>query len=154
MADNKGGRPSSYSQELADSICEQLADGMSLRDICKADDMPSKGTVFRWLAQNQAFQDQYAHARDAQADVLADEILSIADDGTNDWQEKYGKDGEQTGWQVNGEAVQRSRLRVDSRKWIASKLKPKKYGDKIEQEIKGEIGLTVNIVRFGDEAKE
>jgi hypothetical protein len=68
------------------------------------------------------FAEQYAHARDSQADTLADEILDIADDGSND----YMGDDET----YNGDAVARSKLRVDARKWIASKLKPKKYGDK------------------------
>jgi hypothetical protein len=63
---------------------------------------------------------------------LTEEILDIADDGSNDWMEKLDKDGKSVGWAVNGEAVQRSKLRVDARKWIASKLKPKKYGDKLD----------------------
>ena len=91
--------------------------------------MPSKSMVLRWLAQIQEFRDQYARARDAQADALADELLDVADDGRNDWMEKLDREGEQVGWMVNQEAINRSRLRVDTRKWIASKLKPKKYGD-------------------------
>jgi len=116
------GRPSIFTQEIADAICDKLADGESLRKICLADDMPGKATVFRWLATDKTFQDQYARAREAQADTLADEILDIADDGSNDFMgddEKY-----------NGDAVQRSRLRVDARKWLAGKLRPKVYGDK------------------------
>lgn len=116
------GRPTVFSQDIADAICERLADGESLRKICLADDMPGKATVFRWLASDPVFQDQYARAREAQADAFADEILDIADDGSNDFMgddEKY-----------NGDAVQRSRLRVDARKWLAGKLKPKVYGDK------------------------
>lgn len=115
------GRPSSFTQEIADLICERLADGESLRKICLGDDMPSKSAVFRWLLDNPDFRDQYARAREAQADAIADEILDIADDGTNDFvgeDEKY-----------NGDAVQRSRLRVDARKWLAGKMAPKKYGD-------------------------
>lgn len=116
------GRPSDYSDAIADKICDRLADGESLRKICLDEDMPSKSAVFRWLASNETFRDQYARARDAQADTLADEILDIADDGSNDFMgddEKY-----------NGDAVQRSKLRVDARKWIAAKLKPKVYGEK------------------------
>jgi hypothetical protein len=93
--------------------------------------MPDKATVCRWLAANEPFRDQYARAREMQADILADETLDIADDGRNDWMEKYGKDGEQVGWQVNQEAIGRSRLRLDARRWYASKLAPKKYGDKL-----------------------
>lgn len=102
--------------------------------------MPNKSTVFRWLATHKEFSDQYARAREEQAEALADEILSIADDGSNDWMEKQDKNGQSIGWVVNGEAVNRSRLRVESRKWIASKLKPKKYGEKLAQEISGADG--------------
>lgn len=125
------GRPSDYSPEIADIICERIADGVSLREICRTEAMPSKAAVFRWLAAHADFRDQYARAREAQADALADELLDIADDGDNDWMERKGEDGQSLGWRENGEAIQRSRLRVDTRKWIASKLKPKKYGDKL-----------------------
>jgi hypothetical protein len=118
-----------FDQNTADRICERLVNGESLRKICLSDDMPHAATVCRWLAENEPFREQYAHARDAQADTLADEILDIADDGTNDWMSD--KDDEE-GTTYNGDAVQRSKLRVDARKWLASKLKPKKYGEKID----------------------
>lgn len=123
------GRPSDYTQEVADAICERLIDGQSLRKICLDPDMPNAATVCRWLAkeENEAFREQYAHARDAQADTLADEILDIADDGSNDW---MGDKEDEEGVRYNGDAVQRSKLRVDARKWLAAKMKPKKYGDK------------------------
>lgn len=139
------GRPSSFTQEVADCICERIADGESLRQICRADDMPNKATVFRWLASNTLFRNQYAHAREAQAETFADEINDIADDGTNDWMEKNDKDGKSLGYVLNGEAVQRSRLRVDTRKWLASKLYPKKYGDKIETTVQGADGGPVQL---------
>lgn len=111
------GRPSGFTPKIGDEICERLADGESLRRICLTPDMPNKATVFRWLAINKEFRDQYAGAREAQADVLADEIIDIAD----------GKRAEYE----SGEAdVQRDRLSVDARKWVAAKLKPKVYGDK------------------------
>jgi hypothetical protein len=125
------GRPSGFSEVLGDTICERLANGESLRAICTGDDMPSQSMVFRWLAQDDVFREQYTRAREAQADVLADETIAIADDGRNDWMERHGRDGESIGWQVNGEAVSRSKLRVEARKWFASKLAPKKYGEKI-----------------------
>jgi hypothetical protein len=121
------GRPSSYTDETAALICARLAEGESLRTICKADDMPGFSTVMRWLADNSAFRDQYARAREAQADKLAEEILEIADDGRNDTY--TDDDGNE---RTNQEVVARSRLRVDARKWLASKMAPKKYGDKIE----------------------
>lgn len=136
----KTGRPSSFTQEVADAICERLADGQSLREICQDEDMPNRATVFRWLAKFKEFSDQYAHAREEQADSLFDEILSIADDGRNDWMEKHGKEGENIGWQENGEALRRSQLRIDARKWMAGKLRPKRYGDRTQMELTGPQG--------------
>ncbi|HDR8953372.1 TPA: terminase small subunit protein [Burkholderia vietnamiensis] len=119
-----------FTQELADTICEHLVSGLSLRQIEAIEGMPSKTTILRWLADDRftSFRDQYARARDMQAEGMADEILEIADDGRNDWMEIQNRDGDNIGWKVNGEAVQRSRLRIDARKWLLSKLLPKKYG--------------------------
>ena len=129
-----------YSDQIAETICERIGDGQTVREICADTDMPSMSTVFRWLADKEAFREQYARAKEAQAEYLADEITHIADDGTNDWMERHGKDGESLGWVVNGEAVQRSKLRVDTRKWLLSKMLPKKYGDKQALEVTGENG--------------
>jgi len=120
-------RQSEFSQDVADRICERLADGESLRRICRDETMPAKSTVFKWLRNEPAFADQYARAREAQADTLADEIVEIADDGTNDY---MAEKEEEDGFRYNGDAVARSKLRVDARKWVAAKLKPKVYGDK------------------------
>jgi len=127
-------RPSDYTQEIADTICERLADGESLRAICSEDEMPNKATVFRWLSKHTEFSDQYARARDEQAETLFDEILDIADDGRNDWIERQDDEGGNMGWRENGEALRRSQLRIDARKWMAGKLKPKKYSDKLQLE--------------------
>jgi hypothetical protein len=123
------GRPSKYTPKLADRICSRLADGESLRTICRDEGMPSKATVFSWLRTKPDFLDQYARAKEESADALTDEMLEISDDARNDWMERH--DGENVGWQANGEHIQRSRLRIETRKWLASKLKPKKYGDKL-----------------------
>jgi hypothetical protein len=122
---------STYTTAIATTICEQLIEGKSLRQICEQPGMPNKATVLRWLADDKKsdFRDQYARAREMQAEAMAEEIIEIADDGRNDWMEVLGKDGDTVGWRVNGEAVQRSRLRVDARKWLMSKLLPKKYGE-------------------------
>lgn len=130
------GRPSDYSQEIADLICEALAEGWSLRSICKGDDFPNKGTVFRWLATNKAFSDQYARAREAQADCLFDDILAIADDGAND---SYTDDEGRT--RTDYDVIARSKLRVDARKWMAGKLRPKVYGDKVQTEVSGSLSV-------------
>jgi hypothetical protein len=131
------GRASEYTPERADEICRRLIEGESLRSICRDKNMPHAATVCRWLADKRYadFREQYALAREMQADMLADETLEIADDARNDWMEREGKDD--AGWQANGENIQRSRLRVDQRKWYAGKLAPKKYGDKIELEHTG-----------------
>lgn len=133
------GRPSDYGPEIADRICERIADGESVRSICADDDMPSKAAVFRWLAAHETFRDQYARAKEAQLEHMADELLDIADDGSNDWMERRNADGS-THEVVNGEHIQRSRLRVDSRKWLLSKLVPKKYGDRVMNEHTGKDG--------------
>ncbi|RUV41081.1 MAG: terminase small subunit protein [Mesorhizobium sp.] len=126
-------RPTIYSDELANSICEQIAEGKSLRSICLDDEMPAKSTVFAWLADpgRDDFRTKYAHAREAQADVLVDEMTDIADDGSNDWMEQRNSDGTVTGWKENGEVLRRSALRISARQWIAEKLRPKKYGSKV-----------------------
>lgn len=99
--------------------------------------MPSKASVFRWLASEnlKSFRDQYARAREAQADAMADEILQIADDGQNDtYVDEEGRPRTDT------DVIARSRLRVDARRWLASKLKPKVYGDKIDTMLSGPDG--------------
>jgi len=92
--------------------------------------MPSMASIFLWLSKHPEFSEQYARAREAQAESHADRIVEIADDDTIDPNHK--------------------RIMVDARKWVASKLKPKRYGDKAEVEHKGDVGLTVVVKRFTD----
>lgn len=132
------GRPSSFTQEIADQICERIADGESLRSICGEEEMPNKATVFRWLAANQAFSDQYARAREAQADSLFDDILDIADTPMIGEKSKTMPDGKVE--MTRGDMIEHRRLQVDARKWMAGKLRPKKYGEKITQEVTGADG--------------
>lgn len=132
------GRPSIYSKELADKICEQLSEGDSLRTVCKPDGMPSKATVFMWLRTKPEFLDQYTRAKEEAADALADEIMDIADDSTNDWMDINADDGSGERYRLNGEHVQRAKLRIETRKWIMAKAKPKKYGDKLDVTSGGE----------------
>lgn len=93
--------------------------------------MPAKSTVMKWLTLHPEFVDQYARAREAQADHFAEEILEISDDGSNDWMERRNDDGDVVAVVADHEHISRSKLRVDSRKWLMSKLAPKKYGDKV-----------------------
>lgn len=145
------GRPSEFTQKIADEICEELTLGFSLRTICKAESMPCVKTVFNWFRSYPGFLQQYTRAKEEQADALAEEMLDIADNGTNDWMEKLDKEGVPIGWQLNGEHVNRSRLRVDTRKWIASKLKPKKYGDNTNTQVGLNIAIMPMLVVEGQE---
>lgn len=118
-----GGRPSLYTGELAGEICQLIAEGNPLTEICKRDDMPDYRTVMRWRASNDEFRQMYAIAREDQADTLADEILGIAD---------------APAVADTPDNVQRDRLRIDSRKWLAAKLRPKRYGEKTESTLLGD----------------
>jgi len=140
------GRPEIYSPEIANRICHEIATtSKSLRTICLPDEMPSVGTVLKWLKEDKdGFLAQYELSKQEQADYLIEEMIDIADDGSNDFMTITGKGGQD--YEVeNKEVTSRSRLRVDTRKWIASKLKPKKYGDKVTQEITGADGGPVQI---------
>lgn len=146
------GRPNSYTQEKADYICQELAEGRSLRKICEDDGMPSAGTVCRWLSESTTFQTQYARAREAQADALFEEVLDIADEEcTTVKADKHGSrddDGNgNTEVVFDSVAVQRNRLRVDARKWMAGKLRPKKYGEKLELSGDSDNPLTIQTIK-------
>ena len=118
------GRPTAYSEEIAQRIIMRMADGESLRSICASDDMPARSTVMLWAATDrEGFSDRYAKACEARAHYWADELLDIADDSQNDYMEREGVPT------LNGEALQRSRLRVDTRKWLLSKMLPR-YADR------------------------
>lgn len=137
------GRPTKYTKEMGEEICARIADGESLRSICKDDHICPKGTIMAWLFKDdekyKTFHDQYAKARQMQAESMVDECLDIADNGTNDWMTRYNNQGEE--YQVqNTEAIQRSKLRLDARKWVAARLLPKKYGDFQRNEISGPDG--------------
>ena len=116
--------------------------GQSLREVCRREDMPSRSTVQSWLAKHEEFSDQYARACQIRQEELFDEIFEIADDGSNDWMDRQV--GDQTVEVVNQEAIQRSKLRIDTRKWALSKMNPKKYGEKLDLNHEG--GISVNII--------
>lgn len=122
------GRPSKYSDELAEKICDLIARGLSLRAICISDDMPAMSTVCKWLSEEQGFSEQYARAREEQADIFADEIIEIAD-----------------AVEPDSAAVAKAKLQIEARKWRAAKMSPKKYGDKVEQQITGNLAVNVDV---------
>jgi hypothetical protein len=132
-------RSSSYTEEIGDEICARIAAGESLRSICKDDHMPVMSTVMLWVVDGKhvMFSEQYAEARRNQAEVLADELMEIADNGRNDFMEQ-SDDGGGVAYKLNGEHIQRSRLRVDTRKWYLSKVLPK-FADKQQIEHSGKI---------------
>src|SRR5450756_686543 len=109
----KRGRPSHYSAEIADTICNRLAGGESLRAICADAGMPDRATVSRWLAHYEEFRDLYGSARECQAESLVDEILKIARDSSRDYVKKIGVDGKVT-WVVDREHIARCGLRTVS----------------------------------------
>jgi len=123
------GRPTTFSQEIVDEICERIAEGESLRSICKNDPkMPAMSSVFKWLSENKDFSEQYARAREVQAESMAEEIFEIADDGSNDLMTITKKDYSYE--MENKEVTSRSKLRVEARQWYLGKIIPKKYGTK------------------------
>lgn len=138
------GRNTDYEESLAEDICARLVEGESLRSICRDPDYPALSTVFLWLTDvtkllaGKPFSEQYAKARQFQAEAMADELIDISDDAQNDWMERHGKDAE--GYQLNGEHVTRSRLRIDTRKWVAERMAAKKYGSKQEIDHKSSDG--------------
>lgn len=149
------GRPSSYTPEMAKTICDRLSIGRSLSSICKDEDMPCMATVMSWLVKSEqgnpefvGFLDSYLRAREAQADVIFDECLEIADDSGADT-----RLNEHHQIVIDGEVIQRAKLRIDTRMRMAGKLKPKKYGDKIGvgqadglEPMKQEVSLMVEFV--------
>lgn len=125
MSNRKMGRPSDYTQELADLICERIAThGVGLKRLCDMyDDMPEKVTIRRWCLKYPQFRSQYAQAKSVQIESLIDEIIDIADDSAGD--SIINEQGKEV---CNSEFIARSRVRIDTRKWLASKLAPKLYG--------------------------
>lgn len=145
------GRPSKYSQDLADEICNRLAGGESLRSICRDDGMPAQQTVYVWLNRDKAFQDQYARAREEQADTHADEIIAIADEDP-EVNHIRDKDGNVVDIKIDSGYVAYQKQRIEARKWTAAKLRPKKYGDRVTHAGDDESPLVLenNMNVFGE----
>lgn len=133
------GRPSIFSPELAELICSRLSEGESLRSVCRDEAMPCTATVFGWLAKDKVFLEQYARAMEARTNAMAEEILEIADDSSGD----AVRDPETGDERMDAEFVARSRIRIDTRKWLMARMAPRKYGDKVTQEISGPNGSAI-----------
>ena len=115
-----------FTQALFDRICEQMAEGKSLRAICKGRDMPNKRTVMRWIENDTALRAQYSEAQNLRAEHYFDQIIEIAD-GKSD--------------------PAKTRVQVDARKWVLARMNPKKYGDKFTQELTGPNGGPLQVER-------
>lgn len=102
-----------YSLDTAAVVCAYVAEGLTIKDIAALPDMPGKTTLFKWLAEHDDFANLYARARDERADMLADEVVNIADTDPD---------------------PNKARVRIDARKWWAAKVNPKRYGDKLQTE--------------------
>jgi hypothetical protein len=124
------GRPTLYTEELGADICKRIMDGESLRQICDGNDMPNRSTVHDWLAKDESFADHYARAREVQADTYADDITAIADEAKD------------------RDTAAAAKVRVDARKWVASKLRPKRYGDKLDLDANINGNITIQTVDY------
>lgn len=122
-------------------VCKRIALGESVRKICSDEHIPDQTTIYDWLSEDGNFSQQYARAREKQADFYLDQIIEISDDSTLDTDINPESGNEIT----NHEVIQRSKLRVDTRKWVMAKLAPKKYGEKVQQEITGKGGGAIII---------
>lgn len=130
------GRHSEFSHEIADEICHRVSGGASVKTICASEGMPSMQTVFKWLREQSSFAENYTRATMERADAVFEEMFAIADDGSND---TYV---DEKGFvKVDTDVVNRSRLRIETRKWALARMAPKKYGDKIETVHSGTIDV-------------
>lgn len=126
----KRGRPTDYTDALGDEICSLIADGTSAKQTCDRVGI-SRPTLYRWLREHESFHSNYMRAREDAADTLADELMDIAE---------------------TEEDVARAKVKIDARKWVAARMKPKSWGDRQQHEHSGPDGspLAINIVRYGD----
>ena len=142
----KMGRPTIYTKELADRICAGIAEGNSLKSVlAMSEDMPSYSTVFEWLRTYNDFSDNYERSTRERTLAMGEEILDIADDGSNDYMTITKGDNDYN--VEDREVTNRSKLRVETRKWIMSKMLPKKYGDKLDVVSDGKAIAGFNFIR-------
>jgi hypothetical protein len=134
--------------EVEDRIIEGLCDGIPLRELCRQAGMPNWRTVYDWISADADLAARIAHARDLGFDAIAEDILDIADDGTNDWVERKKQDGS-TDKVIDSEHVQRSKLRIETRLKLLAKWSPAKYGDKSTTALTGPDGGAIKTEAVG-----
>src|ERR1035437_8338550 len=122
---------SEYTQEVATSFCELISNGMSMRSACQEPGIPAPKTIFQWLRDHPEFNKQYELAAQERAESMREDIIDIADDGRNDYMERRLRNGTLKDV-LNGEAIQRSKLRGETRQWMMARMKPRKYGDRLD----------------------
>ncbi len=144
-------RGNTYTDELADRICQLLASGVSLGRICKMDGMPARSTILGWVFVREDFREKYWLARKIQSEGLADEIIEIADDGRNDFMEVEGRNG-QTKVLADHEHINRSKLRMDARRFLLAKLQPERYGERLDVNHTG--GVSAQLIIKGRDAPD
>ena len=137
----KNGRPSEFTQKIADSICNEIATGKSLRTVCKEEDMPSMTTVFNWFSRYPKFVEQYARACQERTEAQHEELLAFGDEALLEAKSADPK--------ASGAVVQAVRLKSDNLKWSMSKMKPKKYGDKVDVTSDGKA-IKGNMITFSN----
>lgn len=140
-------RPSKWTDEDFDKILERITHGKSVFAVTKADDVPAITQFYEWLAKSDTNKEKYARALEMRADRHAEEIIEIADDSSGDYGFKEGEDesGQTAKPVFLSENVQRSKLRVDARKWTAARMNPRKYGDFQRNEISGKDGGPIQL---------
>lgn len=150
------GRPTSeVPQDKADSLVEWLEEGKTLRSWCRIPGNPCKSTITNWEKKDDEFRGRIACARETGEDAIAEECIEIADDGSNDYMEQDLGDGVVVR-RLDPENIQRSRLRVDTRLKLLAKWNPRKWGEKIQQEVTGKDGgpvqahVVVEFVKTGE----
>jgi hypothetical protein len=137
------GRPSEYSQEIADAICERIAEGEPLRVICREDGMPAWRTVYDWLSKREEFSARFTRARDIGFDAIAEEALEIANTPLEGVRIEVGDDGKTK--TVSEDMLGHRKLQIETRLKLLAKWAPKKYGDKLDLNHGGSIRTTADL---------
>lgn len=145
------GRPDTFTQEKADAVCAELAKGISLKATCEKLGLP-ESTVRGWELSREDFAADSVRARELGCHSMADETLAIADDGRNDWM--AANDPDNPGYRANGEYIQRSRLRIDTRLRLLGKWLPRIYGDRVDVNHSGTIDLALRIASARERVPE
>lgn len=144
------GRPTEYTKEIGDLICSKIMEGNSLRSVLVGDNMPAYSTFFKWLREHKELVDNYEHSTQERTLAMGEEIIDIADDGTNDYMTITKGNNDYN--VEDREVTNRSKLRVETRKWLMSKMLPKKYGDKVDLTSDGKAikGNSIILSNFNE----